>query len=206
MSETQSESITRLIDSASNGDSSAAKRLWESAYSDVHRLAAAHLSRERSDSQLQPTLLVHEAFLRIWPKDGTNPRWDDRHQFFGNVARVMGQYLTDFARARMTEKRGGDLKRIPINLAEGECAQLEVATSLEGFTLLNALKDFEVIAPRAAEVVWLRFVMGLSIDQSASILKVSQRTVVDDWSFARAWLRRAVTAASTPGESSNVDS
>ena len=190
MRQTQSESITRLIDSASNGDSAAAKRLWESAYSDVHRLAAAHLSRERTDSQLQPTMLVHEAFLRIWPKDGTSPSWDDRRQFFGNVARVMGQYLTDFARARMTEKRGGDLQRIPIELAEGECAQLDVATSLEGFTLLNALSDFEEIAPRAAEVVWLRFVMGMSISQSASILEVSQRTIVDDWKFARAWLRR----------------
>ena len=200
MRKTQSESITRLIDSASEGDAEAARRLWESAYSDVHRLAAAHLSRERSDSQLQPTMLVHEAFLRIWPKNGPNPKWDDRRQFFGNVARVMGQYLTDFARARMTSKRGGDLDRIPLELAEGECAQLDVATSFEGFTLLTTLGDFERHSPRAAEVVWLRFVMGLSIAQSAVALGVSERTIVDDWKFARAWLRRHLSSVQEEGD------
>ena len=200
------ESITRLIDAAASGDVSASNQLWESAYGDVRRMASAYLARERVNSQLQPTMLVHEVFLRIWAKDGVLPSWDGRKQFFGNVGRVMGQYLIDHARRRDRVKHGGEIKHYSLSIASGELASLDVALSEQSLQAIGSLADLEEVAPRAAEVAWLRFVLGLTIEQTALALDVSERTVVDDWSFARAWLRRAVTAASTHGESSNVDS
>ena len=200
------ESITRLIDAAASGDVSASSQLWESAYGDVRRMASAYLARERVNSQLQPTMLVHEVFLRIWAKDGVLPSWDGRKQFFGNVGRVMGQYLIDHARRRDRVKHGGDIKKYSLSIASGELASLEVALSEQSMVAIGSLTDLEDIAPRAAEVAWLRFVLGLTIEQTALALDVSERTVVDDWSFARAWLRRAITAASTQEDSSDVSS
>jgi RNA polymerase sigma-70 factor, ECF subfamily len=200
------ESITRLIDAAASGDVSASNQLWESAYGDVRRMASAYLASERVNSQLQPTMLVHEVFLRIWAKDGVLPSWDGRKQFFGNVGRVMGQYLIDHARRRDRVKHGGDIKEYSLSIASGELASLEVALSEQSMVAIGSLTDLEDIAPRAAEVAWLRFVLGLTIEQTALALDVSERTVVDDWSFARAWLRRAITAASTQEDSSDVSS
>ena len=169
-------------------------------------MASAYLARERVNSQLQPTMLVHEVFLRIWAKDGVLPSWDGRKQFFGNVGRVMGQYLIDHARRRDRVKHGGDIKKYSLSIASGELASLEVALSEQSMLAIGSLTDLEDIAPRAAEVAWLRFVLGLTIEQTALALDVSERTVVDDWSFARAWLRRAITAASTQEDSSDVSS
>lgn len=189
------ESITRLIDAAASGDVSASNQLWESAYGDVRRMASAYLARERVNSQLQPTMLVHEVFLRIWSKDGVLPSWDGRKQFFGNVGRVMGQYLIDHARRRDRVKHGGDAKQHSISIASGELACLDVALSDESMLAIGSLSELEEIAPRAAEVAWLRFVLGLTIEQTALALNISDRTVVGDWSFARAWLRRAITSS-----------
>ncbi len=200
------ESITRLIDAAASGDVSASNQLWESAYGDVRRMASAYLARERVNSQLQPTMLVHEVFLRIWAKDGVLPSWDGRKQFFGNVGRVMGQYLVDHARRRDRVKHGGNLKHHSLSIASGELASLEVALSEQSMLAIGSLTDLEDVAPRAAEVAWLRFVLGLTIEQTALALDVSERTVVDDWSFARAWLRRAITSASAEEESPDAGS
>lgn len=190
------ESITRLIDAAASGDISASNQLWESAYGDVRRMASAYLARERVNSQLQPTMLVHEVFLRIWAKDGVLPSWDGRKQFFGNVGRVMGQYLIDHARRRDRVKHGGDFKHHSLSIASGELASLDVALSEQSLQAIGSLADLEEVAPRAAEVAWLRFVLGLTIEQTALALDISERTVVGDWSFARAWLRRAITSGS----------
>ena len=200
------ESITRLIDAAASGDLSASSQLWESAYADVRRMASAYLARERVNSQLQPTMLVHEVFLRIWAKDGTLPSWDGRKQFFGNVGRVMGQYLIDHARRRGRVKHGGDLTQRTLAIASGELASLDVALSDQSMIAIGSLSELEEIAPRAAEVAWLRFVLGLTIEQTALALDVSERTVVGDWSFARAWLRRAITSRITEGDSQDVSS
>tara|TARA_B100001059_G_scaffold167646_1_gene167386 strand:- start:495 stop:1172 length:678 start_codon:yes stop_codon:yes gene_type:complete len=190
------ESITRLIDAAASGDVSASNQLWESAYGDVRRMASAYLARERVSSQLQPTMLVHEVFLRIWAKDGVLPSWDGRKQFFGNVGRVMGQYLIDHARRRDRVKHGGAISHHSLSIASGELACLDVALSDESMIAIGSLEELEKVAPRAAEVAWLRFVLGLTIEQTALVLSTSERTVVGDWAFARAWLRRAITSAS----------
>ena len=169
------ESITRLIDAAASGDVSASNQLWESAYGDVRRMASAYLARERVNSQLQPTMLVHEVFLRIWAKDGVLPSWDGRKQFFGNVGRVMGQYLVDHARRRDRVKHGGNLKHHSLSIASGELASLEVALSEQSMLAIGSLTDLEDVAPRAAEVAWLRFVLGLTIEQTALALDVSEK-------------------------------
>jgi RNA polymerase sigma factor (TIGR02999 family) len=197
------ESITRLIDAAASGDVSASNELWNSAYGDVRRMASAYLARERVNPQLQPTMLVHEVFLRIWSKDGVLPSWDGRKQFFGNIGRVMGQYLVDHARRRDRIKHGGNVRHHSITIASGELASFDVALSEETMVAIGSLSELEETAPRAAEVAWLRFVLGLTIEQTALALDISERTVVGDWSFARAWLRRAIAESIPEGVNHN---
>ena len=121
----------------------------------------------------------------------------NRRHFFGSAARVMGQFLIDHARSRSRVKRGGGMQRVPLEICEGELKNLETAHSDEIARLLGAMAALELEAPRRAEVAWLRYVLGLTIDQAAAILEVSRRTIIDDWRFAQAWLRRRLLEATS---------
>ena len=182
--------VTRLLDAAGSGDSGAASALWSEVNQELRSMATGLLARERPGATLQPTMVVNEVFLRMWAGRDEPPRFEDRRHFFGSVARVMGQFLVDHARSRDRLKRGGGQRPVSLEICDGELRGPDSVDSDEIACLLGALTALELEAPRRAEVVWLRYVVGLSIEQVATVLAVSRRTVIDDWRFAQAWLRR----------------
>jgi len=187
--------VTRLLEEAKNGNFDAAAELWDVVYQEVRQMAAGKLTKERQTANLQATMLVNEAYMRMWPKDKEPPNFEDRRHLFGSIARVMQQFLIDYARTRGRQKRGGDRKRVSLTIADGELKNL---TSLDGEALdamLIGLDKLSNVMPRAAEVVRLRYISGLTIKQTAVSLEVSDRTVVDDWEYARAYLRREMSEA-----------
>jgi RNA polymerase sigma factor (TIGR02999 family) len=185
--------VTKWLEEAKKGNPDAAQQLWNVVYQEVRQMAAGKLSKERQTANLQATMLVSETYLKMWPKDKEPPNFEDRKHFFGSIARVMEQYLIDYARARGRLKRGGDRKRISLTIAEGELKNLDTvdSDSLDG--LVKALKTLENVMPRAAEVVRLRYILGHTIKQTAVTLGISDRTVVDDWEYARAYLLREIS-------------
>jgi len=186
--------LTRILNTAIEGDDVAANAAWTAVYDDVHRMAEATLGKESPETQLQPTMLVHEVFLRL---DRHHPEaWDSRRHFFGAAARCMQQYLVDHARTRKTQRRGGDRGKIPINVLAGELAAWDTATASDIPALVTAIESLEQESPRAAEVARLRYILGLTVEQTALIMELSDRTVKKDWAFARAWLRRSLEVAS----------
>jgi RNA polymerase sigma factor (TIGR02999 family) len=190
MEDDQQSRITHLLDAAGSGDSMAASALWSEVNQELRSMATGLLARERPGVTLQPTMVVNEVFLRMWAGKSEPPRFEDRRHFFGSVARVMGQFLVDHARSRDRLKRGGGRPPVSLAICDGELSAPDSVDSDEIACLLGALTAFELEAPRKAEVVWLRYVAGLSIEQVATVLEVSRRTVIDDWVFAQAWLRR----------------
>ncbi|MCP4759192.1 MAG: RNA polymerase subunit sigma [Planctomycetes bacterium] len=182
--------VTRLLDAAGSGDSGAASALWSEVNQELRSMATGLLARERPGATLQPTMVVNEVFLRMWAGKSEPPRFKDRRHFFGSAARVMGQFLVDHARSRDRLKRGGGRRPVSLAICDGELSTPDSVDSDEIACLLGALTALELEAPRKAEVAWLRYVAGLSIEQVATVLEVSRRTVIDDWGFAQAWLRR----------------
>lgn len=152
-------------------------------YDELRRLAAAYLRRERADHTLQPTALVHEAYMRLAAQDGVD--WRNREHFIGVAAEMMRRVLVDHARGHRRGKRWGGL-RLPLaeadGFAEGEAGDL--------VALDEALRRLARRHPQKSRIVELRFFGGLSIEETAGILGVSDSTVERDWKFARAWLAR----------------
>ena len=182
--------LTELLHAYKAGDSEAAAKVWNIIYAEVHQMASTQLAGERLDGQLQPTLIVHEVFIRLRPgAQKRPPTWQTRGEMFSNIARVMGQFLVDHARNRDRIKRGGGRKRTPFEFAEGELESFDEDMLNSGPIAFEALARLEVQSPRSAEVAWLRFVMGLNIAQTAIALEISERSVVSDWQYARAWLK-----------------
>ena len=178
---------TQILADASRGDRSAADRLLPMVYDELRALAGSYLHAERPGHTLQPTALVHEAYLRL--VDETSVDWNGRTHFFALAARAMRRILVDEARKRHSVKRGGDLKRITFS-AEGTPAEAQLVDVLaleEALTRLGALDE------RANRVVELRFFAGLRVEETAHVLGVSARTVEADWRMARAWLSRQLT-------------
>lgn len=167
---------------AAGGDSRA---LVESAYRELHAVAERLLAGERADHTLQPTALVHEAWLRL-ADDG---RWKNEGHFFATAARAMRRVLVDHARGKGRAKRGGDWKRVELELAADTD---DAASEVDLVTLDTALEQLEAASPRQARVVELRFFAGLEMDAIARVLDVSPATVARDWRFARAWMARAL--------------
>ena len=190
MEDDQQSRITHLLDAAGSGDSGAASALWSEVNQELRSMATGLLARERPGATLQPTMVVNEVFLRMWAGKSEPPRFEDRRHFFGSAARVMGQFLVDHARSRDRLKRGGGRPPVSLEISDGELSTPDSVDSDEIACLLGALTALELEAPRKAEVAWLRYVAGLSIEQVATVLEVSRRTVIDDWGFAQAWLRR----------------
>lgn len=181
--------VTDILDAARSGDAAAAEDLWRAVYHDLRTLAGSRLRSLPPGQTLQPTALVHEAFMRLIDQDGRKQvSWENRQHFFGAASRAMRNILVDEYRRRSRQKRGGGQR--PQALPEVELADPQGAPSLDLLQLDDALGRLEQHAPRAAEVVVLRFFGGLTIAEAAEAMSVSSATVEREWAYARAWLFR----------------
>jgi RNA polymerase sigma factor (TIGR02999 family) len=175
--------VTQLLNAIEKGDAQAAGQLLPLVYQELRRLAAQKLAREKAGHTLQPTALVHEAYLRLVGK-GDEPRWNSRGHFFAAAAEAMRRILVENARRRQRLKRGGDRKRVDSGLAEATAAGLS-----DDLLLINeALDRLAEEDVRKAELVKLRFFAGLSVEEAAQCLGISRATADRDWVYARAWL------------------
>lgn len=176
--------VTQILQDLSGGASDAANRLLPLVYDELRALAAGYLRHERSDHTLQPTALVHEAYLKM--VDQTSVTWQNRSHFFGIAAQAIRRILVDHARARHALKRGGKRLRMTLNeeLAGGEDPELDL------LAIDDALHKLADLSERQCRIVELRFFSGLTVEEVAEILAVSPRTVKGDWRVARAWLKR----------------
>lgn len=174
--------VTELLQMMRGGDAQAAERLLPLVYAELHRLAAAYMRRERREHTLQPTALIHEAYLRLAREGGLD--WQSREHFIGVAAGVMRHVLVDYARAHKAQARGGELRRIEL---EDDVAVAEQRSD-EVLALDAALEKLGAVNARQAQVVELRYFGGLSVEQVAAVLEVSPRSVKRDWALARVWL------------------
>ena len=180
----QAGSVTRLLLAWNRGNLTALEQLVPRVASELRRMARRHMTREASHHTLQPTALINEVYLRLI--DGRRVAWQDRAHFFAMAARLMRRILVDYARARHNAKRGGAFRRVPLTEAlAGAAADDQSLLALD-----DALKTLAEFDPRRSQVVELRFFGGLTVDETAAVLRVSPQTVMRDWQLARAWLRR----------------
>jgi RNA polymerase sigma factor (TIGR02999 family) len=187
MHQIESLSITQLLTAWSGGDEEALRELMERVYGELCRIAAGYLRSERADHTLEVSALVHEAFLRV--RDQRAVSWHNRLQFFALAARVMRRILLDYARRSAYAKRGGGAPRLP--LLEGALAAAERPPLL--CALDGALSELASFDEELARIVELRFFVGLTAEQIASLLGVSVPTVTRRWRVARGWLYRRLT-------------
>jgi RNA polymerase sigma factor (TIGR02999 family) len=180
--------ITQLLADASNGDQAALDALLPVVYNELRHLADHYLRQERPDHTLQATALVHEAYVRL--VDQTNISWQNRAHFFSVAAQVMRHILVDHARAHKTEKRGSGAQKISLDEAIGFFAERNVNL----VALDEALNELAKLDPQQSRIVELRFFGGLTIEESAEVLKITPGTVRYDWRMAKAWLHRALNA------------
>jgi len=179
--ESTGEPITELLAAAAGGDGKAQRRLWAAIYAELVRRAQHQLANDALRRRIQPTTLVHEAYLRLV---GDEPvHWSSRRHFFAAAAEAMRRIRVDDARKRDRLRRGAGQEPQP--LAELPVGNDDPATLLAVDEALEKLRDRD---PRKAEIVHLRFFAGLTIDETAEVLGLSPRTVDNEWRFARAWL------------------
>lgn len=176
--------VTRILSIAGNGDASATEHLFTVVYGALRALAEKYLRSERNGHTLQPTALVHEAFLKLM--HGEAPNWRDRTHFFAVAARAMRRILINHALARKTLKRGGDRQRTPLTIS----VDTDAPAPIDMLALDEALTRLAARDERQARIVELRFFGGLTNNDVADVLGVSVRTVEGEWSMARAWLSR----------------
>ena len=188
MTKPASVDVTALLLAWRGGDEQALNELMPVVHKELHRLARHYMSRERPDHTLQASALVNEAYLKL--VDNRRAHWENRAHFFGVSAQLMRRILVDFARRRNYEKRGGGAVN-EVTLNE------ELAVPGKGpadvVAIDDALKDLEALDARKARVVELRFFGGLSVEETAEVLKISTDTVLRDWKFAKAWLHGQIT-------------
>ena len=190
------ENLTEMLNAAHRGENGASAHVWKLIYDEIHEMAVRTCSAEGTRAQLQPTLLVHELFLKMFGPSSVVPQWDDRRHFWGSVGRSMGQFLVDLARSEGRIRRGGGRERIAIEIVAGELEDVTRALSPLSIAAIEALDQLELESPESAQVARLRFLSGFYIEQTAILLDIAPRTVSKRWNFARAWLRRAI--AETP--------
>ncbi|MEZ6234925.1 MAG: sigma-70 family RNA polymerase sigma factor [Phycisphaerales bacterium] len=176
--------VTTLVDMTRAGDSSAGRRLMEAVYDELRGLAGAYLARQSPGHTLQPTALVHEAFIKLM--DQTGAAWNGRAHFFAVAAKAMRHILVDHARARKADKRGGDWQRVTLDGAMVWSGDKAVDT----LSVHEALEELAALDERQAQVVEMRYFGGLTVDEVAVVLDVSKSTVEADWRMARAWLSK----------------
>jgi len=182
--------VTRILDSMEQGDPKAAEELLPLVYEELRRLAASRMSNEAAGHTLQPTALVHEAWLRL-TGDDPNAHFANRAHFFAAAADAMRRILVDRARRKSAGKRGGGWERINLD-------NVEIAGDADDETLLLVNESLDRLAqeaPQAAEVVKLRFFAGLTLEEAGQLLGFTERTAKRHWAFARAWLYDAMKTA-----------
>jgi RNA polymerase sigma factor (TIGR02999 family) len=180
----QPHDVTQLLRAWSAGDSHALERLTPLVYEELHRRAHWYMSRERAGQTLQTTALVNEAYVRL--VDLRDVSWRDRAHFFALASRLIRHVLVDAARSRQSLKRGGDTPETTFD----ETLMVSDAPRADLIALDDALNALSAIDQRKGQVVELRFFGGLTVEETADVLRVSPETVKRDWKLARAWLRR----------------
>lgn len=174
--------ITDLLIAWSDGHREALDRLAPIVYEDLRRLAAGYMRREPAGHALQPTALVHEAYLRLI--DQRQVQWRNRAHFFGVAAQMMRRILVDHARKRLADKRGGAVTIVALD----EVSPAGQSNTVDVLALDQALDQLTAVDARLCRVVELKYFAGLNIDETASALDVSRATVERDWTVAKAWL------------------
>lgn len=179
--------VTRILSEIKSGDPSAADQLLPLVYDELRKLAAGHMAREQPGQTLNPTALVHEAYLRLVGPDDEQ-KWDSRGHFFSAAAEAMRRILVDVARRKASRKHGGSFSRVqlPCQLSAESNHDDEILAVNEALDLLAARDD------QAAQLVKLHYYAGLTMEQSAAVMGVSTRKAFQVWSFARVWLFRAL--------------
>jgi RNA polymerase sigma factor (TIGR02999 family) len=178
--------ITQLLIEWGKGDREAMEKMLPLVYAELRRIAANRLRAERPGHTLQPTALVHEAYLRLVEQQRVN--WKNRAQFFGIAAEMMRRILINHALSKKADKRGG--KAVKVSLSEVDRAAAQEESNL--LALDEALKKLATFDERRSRIVELKFFGGLSIEEIAEVLGVSDATVVREWSLARSWLYREI--------------
>ena len=186
--------VTQILSQIEQGDPSASEQLLPLVYDELRTLAAAKMAQEKPGQTLQATGLVHEAYLRLVDADGPT-HWNSRRHFFAAAAKAMRNILVDKARRKGRLKRGGDQERLPLEDVEliGAAAPAEDLLALE-----EALTQLEQENSAQAQIVQLRFFVGLSHEEIAEVLGISDSTVKRHWRYARAWLRQQMHGDKSP--------
>ena len=182
--------VTRILSAIEQGDPQAAEQLLPLVYDELRQLAAQRLAHEKPGQTLQPTALVHEAYLRLVGADPKRP-WDSRGHFFAAAAEAMRRILVEHARRKVRSRHGGGRRRVDL-------PDVEIVAPAEDEQVIlldEALTRLAAIRPQAAELVQLRFFSGLTVDEAATLLDLSPRTARRLWVFARAWLQRDMERA-----------
>jgi len=182
----ESKSLTQLLIDVGNGQNGALNQILPHIYDELRRLAGYYMSRERPDHTLQPTALVHEAYLRLI--DQRRVDWKNRAQFFGLAANMMRRILVNHARDRAAGKRGGDAVKVTLSVEPGIFAVPELTV----LALDEALEKLAQVDERKRRIVEFKFFTGLTTEEIAEVLGISSATVEREWKFARAWLYNAL--------------
>ena len=179
--------VTQLLLAWSKGDQAARDQLMPLVYEELRRMAKRYMDRQKPDHTLQTTALIHEAYLRL--VDQKEARWQNRAHFFAVAAQAMRQILVDYARTRHAAKRGGEASAVSLD----EAAVVSRQRAGELVALDDALQSLAAFDRRKSQVVELRYFGGLSVEETAKVLKVSSETVLRDWRLAKTWLLRELS-------------
>jgi RNA polymerase sigma factor (TIGR02999 family) len=185
--------VTQILDAIQSGEPKAAERLLPLVYDELRRLAAQKLAQEKPGQTLQPTALVHEAYLRLIGADA-DKRWHGRGHFFAGAAEAMRRILIDHARTKRAAKRGGGRRRLSLDDVEAIAPEPDE----DVLAVDEALTNLAAVDRPAAELVQLRHFAGLTLPEVAEVLGVSPRTADRLWAYARAWLHRELTRTNQP--------
>lgn len=185
----ESHNVTELLVAWSDGDEAALERLAPLVHAELHRLAKRYMSRERADHLLQTSALINEAYLRLI--DWKAARWQNRAHFFGVAAQLMRRILVDFARRRPRAEQGIEARHISLDAA----LTVSSAQDPDLLALDEALKILAEVDERKSRIVELRFFGGLSVDETAEVMKLAPITIIREWNKAKAWLYRELSDA-----------
>lgn len=178
--------LTLLLQQAASGDTASQDRVLDLLYGELHKMAEIALRTERAEHTLQATALVHEAYLRLF--GAQQVEWQSRQHFFVTASRTIRRILVDYARKHNSQKRGGDASRVDFENA----LLIAKSYSKEFVELDRALEELAVADPRKSQVVELRFFGGMTMEEIAALLHVSENTIKRDWTIARAWLQSRI--------------
>jgi RNA polymerase sigma factor (TIGR02999 family) len=186
--------VTQLLIDWSNGDQAALDKLMPLVYDELRRMAKRYMARQSPGHTLQTTALINDAFIKLVGQQ--EKHWQSRAHFFGVAAQAMRSILVDYARSRQSEKRGGGAQQVSLD----EALTVSEERASELVALDEALKELARVDPRKCHVVELRYFGGLSVEETAEVLKVSAVTVMRDWSMAKSWLHRELSKSSAGDE------